>query len=90
VPVLPINHTQWQVLRAIKRSRKPLTGRELRLNPTRGTKDGAFLTEMVQKGLLKRATGTEKQPFDATYALTELGQHAAEYGEADYPSRTPA
>ena len=25
-------------------------------------------------------------PFAATYSLTELGQRAAEYGEADFPA----
>ena len=89
MPVLPITHNQWQVLRAVKRSRKSPTGRELRLNPTRGTKDGTFLTAMVKAGLLSRATGNEKDPFDATYTLTELGKHAAEYGECEFPSRSP-
>jgi hypothetical protein len=86
MPVLPVTHNQWQVLRAVKRSRKPPLGRELRLSPTRGTKDGSFLTNMVRLGLLERPTGTEKDPFEATYALTERGKHAAEYGECDFPS----
>jgi hypothetical protein len=41
---------------------------------------------MVRLGLLERPTGTEKDPFEATYALTERGKHAAEYGECDFPS----
>lgn len=86
MPVLPVTHNQWQVLRAVKRSRKPPTGRDLRLSPTRGTKDGTFLTVMVRLGLLDRLTGTEKEPFEATYALTESGKHAAEYGECEFPS----
>src|SRR5437763_149243 len=85
VPVLPVSHNQWQVLRAVKRNRKPITGRELRLNPTRNTKDGSFLTHMVRIGLLRRASGTERDPFAATYELTELGKHAAEFGECDFP-----
>ncbi|MBA4186378.1 MAG: hypothetical protein C0467_00010 [Planctomycetaceae bacterium] len=88
MPVLPVTHNQWQVLRAVKRSRKPPIGRELRLSPTRGTKDGSFLTGMVRLGLLSRISGTEKEPFEATYALTETGKHAAEYGECDFPSGT--
>jgi len=87
VAVLPILHHQWQVLRAVKRSRKPPTGRELRLAPTRQTKDGSFLTDMVTTGLLTRVTGTENEPFVATYSLTELGIHAAEYGECESPAR---
>jgi hypothetical protein len=92
--ILPITHNQWQVLRAVKRSRKPPLGRELRLTPTRKTKDGSFLTTLVQMGLLTRTSGTEKDPFAATYALTELGKYAAEYGECEFPdnlliSKTP-
>ncbi|MCE9563087.1 MAG: MarR family winged helix-turn-helix transcriptional regulator [Planctomycetes bacterium] len=86
MPVLPVTHNQWQVLRAVKRSRKPPLGRELRLSPTRGTKDGTFLTNMVRLGLLTRVSGSDKDPFEATYSLTESGKHAAEYGECDFPS----
>ena len=83
--LLPVAHFEWQVLRAVRRSRKPPAGRTLRLAPTRRTRDGAFLTNLVELGLLKRVTGTPDAPFDATYALTELGEHAAEYGECDRP-----
>jgi len=41
---------------------------------------------MVRLGLLTRVAGSEKEPFDAAYALTESGKHAAEYGECDFPS----
>jgi hypothetical protein len=85
MPVLPIAHFEWQVLRAAKRSRKPVIGRSLRLVPTRRTKDGTFLTAMVDAGLLTRATGTAAEPFEATYTLTEQGEHAAEYGESERP-----
>jgi len=90
VPVFPVTHFQWQVLRAVKRNRKPPTGKELRLSPTRGTKDGTFLTVLVQLGLLERLTGTEKDPFTATYTITERGKHAAEYGECDFPDEVLA
>ena len=83
--LLPVAHFEWQVLRAVRRSRKPAAGRALRLAPTRRTRDGSFLTNLVESGLLKRVTGTAETPFDATYALTELGEHAAEYGECDRP-----
>ncbi len=81
--VLPITHFTWQVLRTVKRSRTPPTGRVLRLAPSRRTKDGTFLTEMVELGLLTRVTGTADAPFEATYALTERGEHAAEFGECE-------
>jgi hypothetical protein len=72
------------VLRAVKRSKKPSVGRALRLAPTRRTKDGAFLTALVEEGLLERVTGVPTAPFEATYALTKRGKHAAEYGEYEY------
>jgi hypothetical protein len=100
VPVRPTSHFTWQVLRSVKRSKKAPTGRALRLVPSRKTKDGSFLTALVEEGLLTRLTGTAEAPFEATYALTEKGQHAAEYGEYEYelkaveqsrpaPARTP-
>jgi hypothetical protein len=56
----------------------------LRLVPSRNTKDGSFLNILVDDGLIERLTGTATAPFDATYALTERGEHAAEYGEYEY------
>ena len=101
MPVRPTSHFTWQVLRAVKRSKKPPTGRALRLVPSRKTKDGSFLTALVDEGLLGRVTGSADAPFEATYALAEKGRHAAEYGEYEYelkprhegpevPARTPA
>jgi hypothetical protein len=57
----------------------------LRLTPSRRTKDGTFLTDLVEQGLLIRGTGTAATPFDATYSLTECGEHAAKYGECERP-----
>lgn len=85
MPVLPVRHFEWQVLRAVKRSKTPPIGRALRLVPSRRTKDGSYLTELVDQGLLRRVTGTAAAPFEATYALTERGEHAAEYGECETP-----
>ena len=85
MPLLPVPHFGWQVLRTVKRSRKPPPGRALRLIPTRRTKDGTFLTDLVELELLTRVTGTVAAPFEATYALTERGEDAAEYGECDMP-----
>jgi hypothetical protein len=89
VPVRPTSHFTWQVLRTAKRSKKPLTGRALRLAPTRNTKDGTFLVTLVTEGLLAFVTGGEDAPFDATYELTEKGKHAAEYGEYEYEVKRP-
>jgi hypothetical protein len=66
------------------------TGRALRLVPSRRTKDGSFLTELVDQGLLRRVTGTVAAPFAATYALTERGEYAAEYGECETPLKGKA
>src|SRR5436305_1362667 len=100
--LFPLPHFQWQVLRAVLRAEAaggpPPLGRELRLTPTRKTKDGTFLDEMIEEGLLapagKPATpadGMADDPsqFRTRYKLTELGRHAAEYGEYDRPY-TPA
>ena len=87
MPVFPIAHFTWQVLRTVKRSRTPPTSRALRLAPSRRSKDGTFLTEMVELGLLNRVTGTADSPFEATYELTERGEHAAEFGECERPVR---
>jgi hypothetical protein len=83
MPVLPVNHFEWQVLRTVKRSKKPTTGRVLRLIPSRRTKDGTFLTDLVELDLLTRVTGTAAAPFEATYVLTERGEFAAEFGECE-------
>ena len=90
MPVRPTSHFTWQVLRTVKRNKKPPTGRMLRLIPSRKTKDGSFLTAMVDEGLLDRVSGTASAPFDATYALTEKGKYAAEYGEYEYVMKPPA
>ena len=87
MPVLPVSHFTWQILRTAERSKKPLTGRSLRLVPNRITKDGTFLTQLVDLGLMTRASGTADAPFEATYSLTERGKHAAEFGECEVPAR---
>ena len=84
MPVRPTSHFTWQVLRTVKRNKKPPTGRVLRLIPSRKTKDGSFLTALVEEGLLERLSGSASAPFDATYALTEKGKYAAEFGEYEY------
>jgi hypothetical protein len=74
----------------VKRNKKPPTGRLLRLIPSRKTKDGSFLTALVDEGLLERVSGTAAAPFDATYALTEKGKYAAEFGEYEYDMKSAA
>ncbi len=88
--VLPVTHFTWQVLRTVKRSRRPPSGRALRLIPSKKTKDGTFLTALVTQGLLTRVTGSADAPFEATYVLTEKGKHAAEYGECEDEPPPPA
>jgi len=90
VPVRATSHFTWQVLRAVRRSRKPPTGRDLRLVPSPRTRDGTFLSELVTDGLLARVTGNEDAPFEATYSLTEKGKNAAEYGEYEYELKRPS
>jgi hypothetical protein len=74
-----VSHGDWQVLRQVLRSRKPSVGSSLRLTLNRRTKDGTFLTDLVRMGMLK-VESKAKDPFEATYSLTERGRHAAEYG----------
>ncbi len=90
MPIRPIRHSDWQILRAAKRAKKAPTGRALRLIPTQRTKDGSFLVELVEAGLLAFVTGSAAAPFEATYELTERGHHAAEYGEYEYERMRPA
>lgn len=78
--LMPMNVFEWQVLRAVLRAKSPPTGRELRLVPSRRTKDGSFLSWFTVAGLLK-ITKPNDDPFEARYALTDLGKHAAEWGE---------
>lgn len=73
-----VSHGDWQVLRQVLRSKKPV-GSSLRLTLNRRTRDGAFLTDLVRMGVLK-VESKAKDPLEATYSLTERGKHAAEYG----------
>lgn len=87
--MLPISHFTWQVLRTAKRSTTPLAGKQLRITPSRSTKDGTFLDALVAAGLLE-VVGVD-QPDDKTkrlptqfrtrYKLTEKGEYAAEHGQ---------
>ena len=92
---VPTGSDASAVLRAEAAGTPPL-GHELRVSPTRRTKDGSFLAGMVDDGLLSVAGKPEPpggrdrpEPFRVRYKLTALGRHAAEYGEYDRP-HTPA
>lgn len=79
--LMPMGVFEWQVLRAVLRSPgKEAVGRSLRLIPSRKTKDGSFLTDIVRAGLI-RVVKRNSDPFLATYTLTPLGEYAAEHGE---------
>jgi hypothetical protein len=98
--IVSISHIEWQILRCLLRAQSangaiPL-GRELRVSPTRKTKDGTFLDSLVERGLIEVAAkapppptarhhGERPEPaqFRTRYRLTDLGRHAAEYGEYD-------
>ena len=89
---LPITHGDWQILRALVRAAgKPLTGKELRLWPSRRTKDGTFLDALVSMGVLEvvalrpedEKTRRKPQQFRTLYKLTPKGEQAAEYGECE-------
>src|SRR3954471_17555878 len=76
IMLMPMGTFEWQVLRAILRAGSTYpNGRQLRLVPSRRTKDGSFLTDIVNRGLIK-VVGKNKDPFEATYALTTLGEYA--------------
>jgi hypothetical protein len=65
---------------------------QLRVIPTRKTKDGTFLDELVKEELLEVVGVNDAPPkphsasveppaqFRTLYRLTERGEHAAEYG----------
>jgi len=90
---VPITHHSWQLLRKLVRAGKPLPGRELRMEMSRRTKDGSFLTRLVEFGLLEVVSllpvaETDKkyppaQEFRTVYRLTDAGKHAAEHGLAE-------
>lgn len=91
--LVQLSHHEWQLLRAAVRAelagQPSLAGRELRMAPTRMTKDGTFLDRLVAEGLLavaaKPPAGPEGEPaqFRTRYKLTAKGREAAEYGEFD-------
>lgn len=97
--IYPLDHFTWQLLRAVVREKKAqgrrfkgVTGRSLRLYPSRRTKDGTFLDQLVGDGLLKVVgrvpedvaevdMAGKPEQFKTLYDITETGDYAAEYGE---------
>ena len=81
--LVDVIHSDWQVLRVLARSRKkPVVGYDLRLDMSRRTQDGKFLTGLATRGLIKVVKAAD-HPFDAEYVLTPEGAYAAEYGVHD-------
>ena len=95
--LFPISHADWQILRAVHRAGSPPLGRDLRLIPSRRTKDGTFLDDLVEAGLLvtvgkpQAADGRPGEPvqFRTRYRLTKLG-HAVAEAEAERMERVIA
>lgn len=84
--VTPISHAMWQALRVVKRSTSgEVYGFHMRWDLSRRTRDGSFLINLVNVGLLKVTKSHPDNPFMAKYRLTELGKVAAEYGQAELP-----
>lgn len=92
--MLPLSVWTWQALRVLVRANnEPVTGKVLRIDRSRRTKDGTFLDQLVTDGLLEVVTtaeplkpkypGSSVEPaqFRTTYRLTEVGARAAEYGD---------
>lgn len=96
VATLPITHGDWQILRVLVRAQGlAVPGKKLRIVPSRRTKDGTFLDDLVTMGLLV-AESVDELPqgappsairapvqFRTRYRLTAKGEHAAEYGECE-------
>lgn len=93
--LVQLDQPSWKVLRHVAREGR-VAGRDLRILPTRKTKDGTFLDDLIAKGLLAldgNAPKDSQNPdepiqFTKMYVLTEMGEYAAEYGEYEY-SYTP-
>ena len=86
--LLMIVAAEWQQLRFVLRAGRPAYGSELRLVPTRQTKDGTFLTDLVRRGLLEPVGRMAGDPWATTYQLTAVGRYAAEYGEFEFDTST--
>jgi hypothetical protein len=88
----------WKILRVLARSPKmTAVGKEMRVTPSRKTKDGTFLDALVKAGLIEVRGGPtaktvdEDEPFQfrTHYRLTPLGADAAEYGEYQFDRPVP-
>lgn len=82
---IPLNHFQWTVLRTCLRAhtagQKWVPGPALRVDMSRRSKTGEFLTEFVSTGLLEaNPPDGPGAAFDRHYRLTAAGHAAAEYG----------
>ena len=86
----PLSYLEWKTLRAVLRKPGSLGSDVRLLFMTRHTQDGTFLTNLVFRGLLAVAPNTkvDPDPLKNRYRLTEIGKHAAEYGEFDWDPKT--
>lgn len=96
----------WKLLRFILRASRGgnVKGWLCRTDPSRRTKDGTFLTDLVEDGLLKddgpcdppgkdepvTQAVRDHAPFHRYYQITALGREAAEYGEYTPPEKPRA
>ena len=94
--IVSMGTVDWQRLRALVRAEVKKvypTGRELRIDMSRRSQDGTFLDRLVELGLIAVVVKPPPPPhresepaqFRARYKITNLGRHAAEYGEYDRP-----
>lgn len=81
--LVQLAHENWQRLRFLVRTGER-TGRDIRMTMSRKSRDGSYLTQLLNDGLIKVVVPA-KDRLDATYALTDLGRLAAEHGEYDKP-----
>ena len=81
-----LSTVEWKTLRLLVRE-EAATGLNIRLMfMNRVTKDGSFLTTMVEEGLIELTDKSKpnSHPFEPTYRLTQVGKYAAEHGEIEF------
>lgn len=76
-----IGSRTWKMLRyMVRKQKQACTGKELRIDMSRYTKDGKFLMELCQKGLISCVLYKDKWK-ECEFILLPAGIDAAEYGE---------
>lgn len=78
---IDLNTEDWTILRILARNRESgVVGRVLRCRPTRKNKDGDFLSDLVNRGLISLVAGIPGEWRTSVYKPTPVGLYAAEYG----------